>query len=72
MINILPYLIVIAVIGSLLLLVFNLIRQEWQVTDQLAEFAALRGWSLQEHPEAGRAFIIMGGDPDHPWQIELF
>lgn len=68
----LPYLVVTVVIGGLLLLVFYLIRQEWQVTDKLAEFAAQRGWSLQEHPDVGRAFVLRGGDPERRWEIELY
>jgi len=70
--TLIPYLVIIAVVGGLFFAIFNLIRREWQVTDQLSEFAIHRGWKLQEHPKVGRAFLISSSDADHPWQIELF
>jgi hypothetical protein len=69
--TVLPYLVLVLLIGGLMLMVTYFIRQEGGVVDKLAAFADQRGWGLREHPEVDRAFIFQADDSQGGWEIEL-
>lgn len=68
--EILPFLVLILVLGILSSLPLYLLSQERRANQRLGELAVQRGWSLREHPTTRRAYIFK--DREEPWEIDLY
>lgn len=70
--DMLPYLILIVLLGILIPGAIYLIRQEQKGIENLKNIAAKHGWTLRKHPAANRAFLIAGRSQTIDWEIELY
>jgi len=65
-------LIPILIIAGLLAMAAYYVRKEWKTLFEIKELAKRRGWTLQPHPAANRAYIFKDRHGEITWEIELY